>query len=507
MALAYKVVLIDDNINTVNSLRLTVDWEGLGYEVAGVAYDGEPGARLIERVRPDVVITDIQMPGVNGLTMIEQMQEYLADARVIVVTGYDNFQYATQAIRLSVMDYVLKPIDNDDLAQTLRRAAKSLDQDRQRNERLKQMDLFHRRAQFLAILTSYGSQVEQGSFSRFLTQPVKQYAVIVGRSKTIISRPALERLAFEEYPSDLELISVVADGDLVIFLGMKEEKPSWKLTAQTVVNKVRDYIPEMIIAVSAVHKAEEELKTAQQEARRTVLEFSVLERSSRVGFYEPDTGQRLGARARLAGMEELCARLAARFDEMSMDETWEIISRSYEGNLRLLRILLMMYCTTLMREKLPENQWSEDVDNIVFELTQVSGEEEAKNWFCRLFALLKQQMEKNSGLSVLIRNILDYIRRYAAEGLKLEDVSNQFHISPNYLSTLIRKETGITYQQHILLAKMAVAKQLLDDTRMRVEDIAYSIGYENYISFYNIFKRLEGMTPSEYRFRNRREGS
>ena len=85
--MAYKVVLIDDNVNTVNSLRLTVDWEGLGYEVAGVAYDGEPGARLIERVRPDVVITDIQMPGVNGLTMIEQMQDYLVNARVIVVTG------------------------------------------------------------------------------------------------------------------------------------------------------------------------------------------------------------------------------------------------------------------------------------------------------------------------------------------------------------------------------------------------------------------------------------
>ncbi len=505
--MAYKVVLIDDNINTVNSLRLTLDWEGLGYEVSGVAYDGELGAELIEKVRPDVVITDIQMPGVNGLTMIEQMQGYLAYARVIVITGYENFQYAAQAIRLSVMDYVLKPIDNDDLAQTLRRAEKSLDQDRQKNEKLKQMDLFHRRAQLLTILTSYGSHVEPGSFARFLTRPVKQYVIIVGRSKTIISRPALERLDFEEYPEELELISVVADGDLVIFVGMEQENTTWRLSAQTIVNKVRDHIPEMIIAVSGLHTFEEEMKSAQQEARQTVLEFSVLERSSRVGFYEPDTGKRLGTRARLVGMEELCTRLAARFDEMGMEQTWDIISRSYEGNLRLLRILLMMYCTSLMHEKLPENNWSEDVDNIVFELTQILTEEDAKNWFFQLFTLLKQQMEVASGLSVLIKNILDYIKRYAAEGLRLEEVSNQFHISPNYLSTLIRKETGVTYQQHILLAKVAVSKQLLDDTRMRVEDIAYSIGYENYISFYNIFKRLEGMTPSEYRFRNRREGS
>ena len=89
----------------------------------------------------------------------------------------------------------------------------------------------------------------------------------------------------------------------------------------------------------------------------------------------------------------------------------------------------------------------------------------------------------------------------------MENIAAQFHVSASYLSARIRKETGKTYQQHVLAAKIAAAKQLLDDTRMRIEDIAYSIGYENYISFYNIFKRLEGMTPSEYRFRNCKDGA
>lgn len=85
--------------------------------------------------------------------------------------------------------------------------------------------------------------------------------------------------------------------------------------------------------------------------------------------------------------------------------------------------------------------------------------------------------------------MLEYIKNHVTEGLVLENVASQYFVSPNYLSTLIRRETGLTYRQHIIQAKLNVAKNMLDDTRMRVEDIAYAIGYENYISFYNVFKK------------------
>lgn len=102
--------------------------------------------------------------------------------------------------------------------------------------------------------------------------------------------------------------------------------------------------------------------------------------------------------------------------------------------------------------------------------------------------------------SALVHNVLEYVRAHVTEGLVLENVAAVFYVSPNYLSTLIRKETGITYRQHVINAKLAVAKQMLADTRMRVEDIAYAIGYENYISFYNVFRKMENMSPTEYRF-------
>ena len=104
---------------------------------------------------------------------------------------------------------------------------------------------------------------------------------------------------------------------------------------------------------------------------------------------------------------------------------------------------------------------------------------------------------------MLIRNVQSYVDTYATEGVSLESVARHFHVSPNYLSALVRKETGKTYQQHVIEAKMRVAKQLLDDTRMHIEEISRAVGYENYISFYNMFRRMEGRTPSAYRMRNR----
>ena len=106
--MAIKVIIVDDNRSTVRSLALGVEWEELGLAVAGTAYDGEEGAELIRRVKPDIIITDISMPCMDGLTMVETALDAVPDSKVIVITGYDKFQYASRAIKLSVFDYILK---------------------------------------------------------------------------------------------------------------------------------------------------------------------------------------------------------------------------------------------------------------------------------------------------------------------------------------------------------------------------------------------------------------
>jgi CheY-like chemotaxis protein len=100
--MAYKAVLIDDNKNTVLSLEYSLEWENLGIELAGTAYDGRSGKELIEKTDPDIIISDINMPYLDGFTMVEESGK-AEDRIIIVITGYDKFQYASRAIKLAVL--------------------------------------------------------------------------------------------------------------------------------------------------------------------------------------------------------------------------------------------------------------------------------------------------------------------------------------------------------------------------------------------------------------------
>ena len=107
-----KVIIVEDNPLTVRSLVETIDWSALGCYIAGTAYDGESGRKLILSEKPDILLTDIRMPQSNGLEMLEAVRDEVSECKVIVITGYEEFQYAVKAVKLSVFDYLLKPVDN-----------------------------------------------------------------------------------------------------------------------------------------------------------------------------------------------------------------------------------------------------------------------------------------------------------------------------------------------------------------------------------------------------------
>ena len=122
----YSVVIIDDNKIAVEAISKSTDWEKFGCRVAGTAYDGVAGLKLIHNSAPDIVIIDIQMPGFNGLDVIKKIQGTRKDIRFIIISGYSQFEYAQQAIRYGVSDYLLKPILTEDMEQALKHVTDTL---------------------------------------------------------------------------------------------------------------------------------------------------------------------------------------------------------------------------------------------------------------------------------------------------------------------------------------------------------------------------------------------
>ena len=130
----YSVVIVDDNKIAVTAIARSTHWENFQCEVTGVAYDGIAGLELIHKECPDIVIIDIQMPGFNGLDIIEKLNQQKQDTQFIIISGYSHFEYAQKAIRYGVSDFLLKPIMTDELEQALKKAVDTLSRNKEREE-------------------------------------------------------------------------------------------------------------------------------------------------------------------------------------------------------------------------------------------------------------------------------------------------------------------------------------------------------------------------------------
>lgn len=191
--MAYRVIIVDDNQNTVKSLLYGFDWESLGLEVVGTAYDGQQGSASIEAKKPDIIITDINMPYMDGLSMVEASLSQIPDSKVIVITGYDKFQYASRAIKLSVFDYILKPIDDDELLTALKRAVKSIEKDRAVN---KQESGILKGKVLLALMS--GRDMPVWSVFQDTHYPYGYGAMVVAYADNGFSQPFLRRVEYSE---------------------------------------------------------------------------------------------------------------------------------------------------------------------------------------------------------------------------------------------------------------------------------------------------------------------
>ena len=158
----FTVLIIADNRLAVEALRKTIPWTELGLRLIGSASNGVDGRKIILEQRPDIILSDIHMPELDGLSMMEQLADELAGSRVIFITAYEKIEYASRAIKLSAFDFILKPIDDRELCDSLLRAKKSLLRERDEEERSGKLRAVLQRTRLLAALTQ-GYGVTDGS--------------------------------------------------------------------------------------------------------------------------------------------------------------------------------------------------------------------------------------------------------------------------------------------------------------------------------------------------------
>jgi len=497
-----KVVIIDDNPVTVRSLEKTIDWDGKGCVVAGTATDGENGKALCLSVRPDILLLDIRMPQKDGLQMLEEIRDIVPDCKVIIITGYDQFQYASRAIKLSVFDYILKPIRNAEVEEILDRALAQMKSRKEQDVAVQRAAQLTARTHLLSLLMNEsrrGQDVRQmlesaGAYS-------EQYAVMCVNSlaEQPVPYEALEAVDAALEDAGLRTVTLFLYDMLVVYVMFDAAAADWRNEIRRIDEVIRDQVPEKVcVGVSLLMSSKHAIRQAYHQARQTLWEQTLGGGEAGPVFYSeeeiPQSGsivkmhQKIEQLAEKADLEEASVREAA-------STLYALCGRQYSN----LRALVSLYAMMLCR-KYPCDM-TQEIDRQISTTLFASNEEEVYRCLAGLCRALREaRMQKEEAqYSLMTRSVLEYIRLHAAQSLRLSEIADRFHINTNYLSLLIKRETGVTFHDHVLRAKMDIAHTMLADPRVRVSEVARAVGYSNYISFYNTFKRLENMTPTDYR--------
>lgn len=501
--MSLKVVIVEDNPTTVLSLVKTIDWDVMKCEVAGTAGDGESGGVMIRQLKPDIVLTDIRMPVKSGLDMIADVREDVPDCRFVIITGYDEFQYASQAIKLGVFDYLLKPIDNEEVMRTVRRAAAVTRRQMENDVALEQAENLKMRAQLLTLLTN-DSQRGQGVHELLAGAGLQFHTYYImalqQTEERYFSQAMLNRVEAVLARRRMRTVTLLLYDLAVIFVPRGDDGKGWHEEATELAYDLFDELVNPVrIGVSGLGQSSHAIRQAYLQARRALWEAALRKGNRACVFYE-DQGDGPVGQEHIADtqrqIDELIARaeLTDGFAAEAARALAEQSGRQYSN----LRAMMFLYTTGLRRRF--GLSADEELDAVMSGIWFVSTEEDVRLCLKELNEAFLRRMDMPKQ-SLLTRNALQYINLHAIEGIQLNDVADKLCVSANYLSALIRKETGVTFHEHMLEARMNVARSMLADPRILVEEVARAVGYGNYISFYNAFKRIEHMTPTEYRNR------
>ena len=519
----YRVLLVDDEEDIREGISRKMDWLGLGFSLVGEAANGQDALELAESLRPDVILTDIKMPFMDGLELCRILTDRLPAARFVVFSGFDAFEYAKQAIQMNVVEYILKPINADELSAVLRRLKDQLD--RERAERRNVELLRSRYTENLPVLRELfyanlldghiepGTERERAARLDIDLQG-EEWAVglayIGSDRRDALSTLSVQKLLEESLTADRCRLTLYNDWVAVI-VSLTESFTIYDLirVLDRVCTLAASYLGlTLTVGVGAPCKELSGMARSAAEAR-TALEYRSMVGRGQViyiGDLEPDGGQVLTFEE--ADERTLTAAVRLGSEQEVRDAAAALAGKIREANPSAgqYNLFLMELVTHLIKMTRRSGVGVEEVFGTGFSLpiqdSALPSLEELEDWcaerYLRLRTLIRRRQTDSAGQTV--ETAKEYIRQHYAESdLSVEKLCAYLHLSSTYFSTLFKRETGTSFTAYVTTVRMEAAAEAIRGTEEKTYLIAQRCGYEdpNYFSY--VFKRHFGVTPTKYR--------
>ena len=544
-----KLFLVEDEIVMRDGIKRQINWEKEDIEFVGEASDGELAWPMILETRPDILLTDIKMPFMDGLELSALVRKELPDTSIIILSGYDEFVYAQQAVSLGVTDYLLKPLPPGKLLECIRRVQEKIEQDRAQpdsiwsDELLREQKDAEKNLLFRALVTNDRPLKEILAMADHLGIPIsaRYYSVVLmtvrGQDGAMPGEDLRAELASipEQFPG-----WIFFDRNEIGFamIGMGNSSRELEKTQKMLIRDLKECVEktddtwfigagEMAGRISDIQKAYYSANKAfscrfitgmnrivtADESGSVRADLSGLNASGSLPGPEADGGiSRLDIQDAVTNensrkmLENYLRTGTLEEAEPFMEGLFRSIGESSLNSSLFLTYLSMDMYFTMIRFLKELGRRVDEIDEKCGDINALlknrAAADEAKEYLTsylkELIRLRDHNTEKRYGR--ILREAISYIdENYDHDDISLNKVAERVGMSPNHFSSIFSQEMGSTFIEYLIGKRMERAKELLRTTQMRSFEVAYKVGYRDPHYFSSTFKKMQGMTPKEYR--------
>lgn len=471
----YRVVIADDEPWALYRVQSLIEQAQLGFEIVGTAGDGQTALELVEREHPALLLSDIRMPGLDGLQLVRKMKHVSPQTLAIMITGFSDFAYAVDALRQGVFDYLVKPIKKDHLTQVLERAL----------QRLAEQDA---PGAYDAYFALFGGgrpvSIREACALAGITDPLPCGILASLTLEKPFNAPLIHlqegvrpSVCFRTGRSKLTLL-IQAEASGVSFLPC-------------------ELLPESTLytGISASVSMDESFQAAFRQSE--VAMFTALMRGTSAPYVYTTAPSPMAATLR--------ERFLLALNQQDQDAMLSVLSqlRSVADSLQFDELLKLSNHFTA---QMTEHRFGEYEALELHHLHQVGTEHLLEALITPIEHAIRQHEEQLHVAPSQMHRILQTIDESCTQEIKLSDLSKRFYLTANYMSILIKKETGMTFSEIVIRKRISIAKKLLIETDAAIQDVMEQVGYRDYSSFIKLFQKHVGCTPYAYRKDAQRHG-
>lgn len=530
----YKLMIVDDEMSIRNGMANGIPWEEWGYQVCAVCENGREAIDKLAETQPDVVLSDIRMPEVDGLELMQYLRQNHPQIKIIILSGYSDFEYLNMSIKNQVTDYLLKPTDPDDFEKLFRPLRVRMDKERLQSRQVAQSVNRH----FLRWIENLIKGIaEPEDTERFLGKMPEQGLCLEncilmaieldGRSGDEERGLHKFRRSVAELCNSIKttvslLCFLTSDDSLVALVSLPEdetlEEEQVREVALELQRQVRQNLSATIsIGLSNLCTEMDMLPEAYEQAvccakqnlfqgAESLLSFSQLrdQRPENMTYFDVNLVQK----CLLTGdYDGICAEA---------DRVWDSFP---SGPVREYELIDQMALSLLFTISLWGLQYNIHMENILKTLGTRYTDihlcdtlEKKKLFVCAVLSAVQTEMEKQrakmrggarASVAYRVREFVE--QEFSSNAMSLEYVAEYVHKQPAYISKVFKNELGCNFSDYLTTLRMAKAEEMLSHPDYKIYQIAEECGYADTSNFIKVFRRHTGMSPNEYRSTRRKE--